>query len=967
VAIVKKEVSKLDPKHFIIIKGARTHNLKNMDVALPRNKMIVITGLSGSGKSSLAFDTLYAEGQRRYVESLSAYARQFLGRHEKPPVDYIKGISPAIAIEQKVISRNPRSTVGTTTEIYDYMKLLYARAGKTYSPISGRQVKKHSVSDVVNAVLGMPSGTKIQLLSRLFIMEGRTLKQHLQVLKQQGFSRLLYKNEVKKIDDAEMLALKSAENLFLLIDRVVIDIYTDKEELSNRLSDSVQTCFFEGQGECIVQVSEEEEEAGELSIAADAKVAYLNEKSKKKSTETNLLHFSDRFELDGMRFDEPDVNFFTFNNPIGACKTCEGFGSIIGIDPDLVIPNKNLSVYENAVVCWNGESMSEYKKKFINKAHKFDFPVHKPIAELSKAQYDLLWNGGKGLPGVKQFFEMVESKTYKIQYRVMLARYRGKTTCPECNGTRLRKDANYVKIADRGISELVLMPIEKLKVFFDTIRLDEHEAKIAKRLLLEITSRIKFLCDVGLGYLTLNRVANTLSGGESQRINLATSLGSSLVGSLYILDEPSIGLHPRDTERLISVLLSLRNLGNTVIVVEHDEDVMRAADELIDIGPEAGSHGGHLVFQGTHADLKFEKESLTAQYLNKKLSIEVPKKRRSTKNYIEIKGASDNNLKNLDVKFPLTSLCVVTGVSGSGKSTLVKKVLLPVAKKFTEGQFSDAQAKQYLGGNLKLIQQVEYVDQNPIGKSSRSNPVTYVKAYDEIRNLFSEQSISKVRGYKPSHFSFNVEGGRCEVCEGEGQITIEMQFMADIKMNCEACNGKRFKDEILEVNYRGKNVADILEMTVDDAISFFAEDKTNRVVKKISDKLFPLQHVGLGYVQLGQASSTLSGGEAQRIKLASFIGAGNQAPTLFIFDEPTTGLHFHDINKLLTAFNALIEKGHSLVVIEHNLEVIKCADWIIDLGPEGGENGGHLVFEGTPEEIVKCKQSYTGQHLKGKI
>lgn len=957
-AIIKRDISKLDPRHFIIIKGARTHNLKNIDVAIPRNKMVVITGLSGSGKSSLAFDTLYAEGQRRYVESLSAYARQFLGRHEKPPVDYIKGISPAIAIEQKVISKNPRSTVGTITEIYDYLKLLFARAGKTYSPISGKLVKRHKVTDVIDTVLSLPQGSRILILSRLFIYEGRTLKQHLQVLKQQGFSRVLYKNEVRKIDEEEILALKSNEHLFLLIDRVILDEFTDREELSSRVGDSVQTAFFEGQGECLLQVTEEEEEnEGGAAVA-----------QKKKNASARLMQFSDRFEMDGMKFDEPDVNFFTFNNPVGACKRCEGFGSIIGIDPDLVIPNKNLSVYENAVVCWNGESMSEWKKKFINKAHEFGFPVHKPVALLSKEQYEFLWEGNKKVSGINDFFQHLESKSYKIQYRVMLARYRGKTICPDCHGTRLRKDASYVKIAGTSISELVLMPVEKLLAFFNALQLDEHDTKIAKRLLIEIQSRLKFLCDVGLGYLTLNRVANTLSGGESQRINLATSLGSSLVGSLYILDEPSIGLHSRDTERLISVLASLRDLGNTVIIVEHDEDIMRKADELIDIGPEAGSHGGNIVFQGTHADLRSEKESLTAQYLNNKLEIKIPQQRRKSKDYLQVKGANENNLKNLSVKFPLNSLCVVTGVSGSGKSTLVKKVLLPVVRRHIEGYFNEDQAGQVLGGNFKLVKQVEYVDQNPIGKSTRSNPVTYVKAYDEIRNLFADQQISKIRGYKSSHFSFNVEGGRCEVCEGEGEITIEMQFMADIKMKCEACNGKRFKEETLEVTYREKNVADVLEMTVDDAMEFFSGDPSNKIAKKITDKLFPLQHVGLGYVQLGQSSSTLSGGEAQRIKLASFIGAGqSQERTLFIFDEPTTGLHFHDINKLLTAFNALIEKGHSLVVIEHNLDVIKCADWVIDLGPEGGEKGGRIVFEGTPEELVKCKESYTGKYLKEKM
>ncbi|MFN5458790.1 MAG: excinuclease ABC subunit UvrA [Bacteroidota bacterium] len=940
---MKKNIEKYDPLDFIIIKGARTHNLKNVDVAIPRNKLVVITGLSGSGKSSLAFDTLYAEGQRRYVESLSAYARQFLGRHEKPPVDYIKGISPAIAIEQKVISKNPRSTVGTTTEIYDYLKLLFARIGKTYSPVSGKQVKRHKVSDVVDKILSLSNGNKVLILSRIFLLEKRTLKQQLNILRQQGFSRVLYNGEVRKIEEDEILKLKSNDQLYLLIDRVVLDEFTDKEETANRLSDSVQTAFYEGQGECVLNISDEK-------------------------NNNEVISYTDRFEMDGIAFEEPDVNFFTFNNPIGACKKCEGFGSIIGIDPDLVIPNKNLSVYENAVVCWNGESMQEYKKYFIQKAHEYNFPVHKPIAELSKSQFDLLWNGNKKVSGIVDFFEYLESKSYKIQYRVMLARYRGKTSCPDCNGTRLRKDANNVKIAEKCLSELVLLPVNQLKLFFENLILDEHDATVAKRLLIEINSRIKFLCDVGLGYLNLNRVANTLSGGESQRINLSTSLGSSLVGSMYILDEPSIGLHSRDTERLIGVLKSLKELGNTVIIVEHDEDIMRNADELIDIGPEAGSHGGEIVFQGTHPDLKKEKKSLTAQYLNNQLKIEIPSLRRKSNVFIEFKAAQENNLKNLNVKFPLNSLSVVTGVSGSGKSTLVKKVILPHLKKHIEGYYNETQAKEFFSGNYKSIKQIEYVDQNPIGKSSRSNPVTYLKAYEEIRNLYADQSVSKMRGYKSSHFSFNVEGGRCEVCEGEGEITIEMQFMADIKMKCEECKGRRFKEETLEVSFKGKNISDILEMTVDDAMVFFRDEKENRIAKKIVEKLFPLQHVGLGYVQLGQSSSTLSGGEAQRIKLASFIAAGSkQEHTLFIFDEPTTGLHFHDIHKLLTAFSALLDNGHSLLVIEHNLDVIKSADWIIDLGPEGGEKGGNLVFQGFPEDLLKCTESYTGQYLKEKF
>lgn len=937
--IKEKDISALSPKEFIIIKGARMHNLKNVDVAIPRNKFVVITGLSGSGKSSLAFDTLYAEGQRRYVESLSAYARQFLGRLEKPQVDYIKGISPAIAIEQKVISRNPRSTVGTITEIYDYFKLLFSRVGKTYSPVTGKIVKRHNVTDVVEFVAGLKNETKCLVLSKIFVPKGRTLAQSLDLLAQQGFSRIVLNGEIAKIADTPTKKIKSSDEVFLLIDRLVVN--KEDEDFAGRVADSVQTAFYEGKGECLIWVG-------------DAKF------------EKHL--FSNLFEADGITFEEPNINFFTFNNPIGACKTCEGFGSIIGIDPDLVIPNKSLSVYDNAVACWNGESMSYYKKELIKSAHKFNFPVHKPIAELTKTQYALLWNGNEHFDGIHDFFRMLEKESYKIQYRVMLARYRGKTVCPDCQGTRLRKDANYVKVAGKNITELVLMPVSELLPFFQSIELNEHDAKIAKRLLTEITNRLQYLTDVGLGYLTLNRVANTLSGGESQRINLATSLGSSLVGSLYILDEPSIGLHPRDTERLIRVLKSLQKQGNTVIIVEHDEDIMLAADELIDIGPEAGTNGGHLVFQGTHKDLLKDSESFTAKYLTDKLKIETPKTRRKWKEFIEVKGVSDNNLKNVSVKFPLNTLCCVTGVSGSGKSTLIKKALIPLMQRYLEGYYENVDHKHLLGGSLKQIKQLEYVDQNPIGKSSRSNPVTYIKAYDEIRNLFSDQGLAKQRGLKPSHFSFNVDGGRCEVCEGEGQITVEMQFMADIQLPCDACHGKRFKSEILEILYQGKSVSDVLDMTVSDAVQFFAKDKDDRTAKKIIEKLKALEEVGLGYVQLGQSSSTLSGGEAQRIKLASFlIQINNTSPTLFVFDEPTTGLHFHDVAKLLKSFNALLEKGHSIVVIEHNLEVIKCADWIIDLGPEGGENGGNIVFEGTPEDLVKNKESYTAKYLKGKV
>ncbi|MBN8693415.1 MAG: excinuclease ABC subunit UvrA [Bacteroidetes bacterium] len=935
------DFSTLNPKQFILIKGARMHNLKNMDVAIPRNKFVVITGLSGSGKSSLAFDTLYAEGQRRYVESLSAYARQFLGRLEKPQVDYIKGISPAIAIEQKVISRNPRSTVGTITEIYDYFKLLFARVGKTFSPVSGKQVKRHNISDVVDFINGLKNESKTLILSKIHVPKGRTLAQTIDLLSQQGFTRVFMNNTIQKIADTDFKKIKNTEDLFLLIDRLVVS--NNDEDFLNRVADSVQTAFSEGNGECFVYV----------------------EKSENKY---ESFLFSNLFEADGMKFEEPDVNFFTFNNPIGACKTCEGFGSIIGIDPDLVMPNKSLSVYDSAVACWNGETMSYYKKQLLKNAHKFNFPVHKPVAELTKAQLDLLWKGNEHFEGINDFFKMLEKESYKIQYRVMLARYRGKTTCPDCRGTRLRKDANYVKIADKNISDLILMPVADLLPFFKDLKLNEHDTKIAKRLLTEITNRLQYLSDVGLDYLTLNRVANTLSGGESQRINLATSLGSSLVGSLYILDEPSIGLHSRDTERLIKVLKSLQQQGNTVIIVEHDEEIMLAADELIDIGPEAGSGGGTLVFQGTHKELLKDSKSYTAKYLTNKLKIETPFNRRKWKEFIEIRNVSDNNLKNVTVKFPLNALTCVTGVSGSGKSTLVKKALVPTLQRYLEGFFENVSHDHLIGGSLKQIKQLEFVDQNPIGKSSRSNPVTYIKAYDDIRNLFADQGLAKQRGYKPSHFSFNVDGGRCEVCEGEGLITVEMQFMADIQLQCDTCKGQRFKAETLEINYKGKNISDVLNMTVSDAVQFFGQDKENRTAQKIIEKLEALERVGLGYVQLGQSSSTLSGGEAQRIKLASFlIYLNNTSPTLFVFDEPTTGLHFHDVAKLLKSFEALINKGHSIVVIEHNLDVIKCADWIIDLGPEGGENGGTVVFEGTPEGLVNCKNSHTGKYLKGKL
>lgn len=937
-------IEALDSRKYIVIKGARMHNLKNIDIALPRNKFIVITGVSGSGKSSLAFDTLYAEGQRRYVESLSAYARQFLGKIEKPAVDYIKGISPAIAIEQKVSTRNPRSTVGTSTEIYDYLKLLFARIGKTYSPVSGNEVKRHTVSHVTSFINSLPDKTKIVLLSPIKTEKGRKIKEVLSLFSQQGFSRVQHNGVIKNIEDVIKNKPTDKDDFKLVIDRFVVT--PNDEDNNNRIADSVQTAFFEGNGDCIVELPDEK------SI-------------------TNQFQFSNRFELDGIIFEEPGVHFFSFNNPIGACKTCEGFGTVIGVDESLVIPNKNLSVYEEAIVCWRGEKMKEWKDELVVNAHKFDFPIHRPISELTKNEYELLWAGNQYFGGLNRFFKFLEEQAYKIQYRVMLSRYRGRTVCPDCKGTRLRKDASYVKIQNTSISDLVLMPVNELLTFFENLNFEsEYDKKIAKRLLIEITNRLRFLNDVGLGYLTLNRLSNTLSGGESQRINLATSLGSSLVGSLYILDEPSIGLHPRDTQKLIGVLLSLKNIGNTVIVVEHDEEIMKAADEIIDIGPLAGSGGGMLVFQGGHKLLEQEEQSLTARFLTGKDNIPIPSKRRTWNNYIKITGARENNLKNINVKFPLNTITIVSGVSGSGKSSLVKKVLYPALKKIFGGYSDEAGHYDNITGSLNSISGVEFIDQNPIGKSSRSNPVTYVKAYDEIRALFASQPLSKVRGYKPSHFSFNVDGGRCEVCEGDGTVTIEMQFMADIVLTCESCNGKRFKQDTLEIVYNNKSIADILELTVDEAISFFSGANVNsNTEKKIVAKLKPLQEVGLGYVHLGQASSTLSGGEAQRIKLASFLGQGldTHSPTLFIFDEPTTGLHFNDIKKLLHAFNALVEQGHSLIIIEHNQEIIKCADWVIDLGPEGGEKGGNIVFEGLPENLISCNNSYTGSFLKNKF
>lgn len=922
----------VNPKENIIIKGAKLHNLKNIDVVIPRNKLLVITGLSGSGKSSLAFDTLYAEGQRRYVESLSSYARQFLGRLNKPKVDYIKGISPAIAIEQKVNSTNPRSTVGTTTEIYDYLKLIFARIGKTYSPISGELVKKHRTTDVIDYISKFEENSKLLLLSPIILEKGRTIKNKLQTLLQQGYARVKLKDEVLRIDDALEKEIKNTKNLYLVVDRIV---YKDDEDFLNRLADAVETAFFEGDGYCIIESISDNKQKG----------------------------FNNKFELDDLVFLEPNTHLFSFNNPYGACPKCEGYGDVIGIDDDLVIPNTALSVYENAVFPWRGESMSWYRDQLVNNSHKFNFPIHKPFFELSQEQKALVWSGNKHFEGLDSFFAQLESKAYKIQNRVMLSRYRGKTKCNVCKGKRLREEASYVKIANKTIMDLVDLPLDELSVFFKDVKLGEHDTKIAKRLLKEINTRLQFLSNVGLNYLTLNRKSNTLSGGESQRINLATSLGSSLVGSMYILDEPSIGLHPKDTERLIGVLKSLRDLGNTVIVVEHDEDIMKSADEIIDIGPEAGTFGGQVVATGTFENILIS-NSLTAHYLNGTLEIEVPKKRRTSKYNIEVIGARENNLKNIDVVFPLNMLTVITGVSGSGKSTLVKKLLYPgLQKKLTgfgdkPGQFTE------LKGNFSNIENVEFIDQNPIGRSSRSNPVTYIKAYDDIRALFASQKLSKIRNYQAKHFSFNVDGGRCETCKGEGEVTIEMQFMADVHLTCETCNGKRFKKEVLEVNFEGKSIHDILSMTIDNAVAFFGEHKQTKIEKKLQ----PLKDVGLGYVTLGQSSSTLSGGEAQRIKLASFLGKGSRGDTtLFIFDEPTTGLHFHDIKKLLKSFQALIEIGHSIIVIEHNIDLIKCADHIIDLGPEGGKNGGNLIAFGTPEDIVKNKVSVTGQYLKYKL
>lgn len=937
--------------NYIEVKGARVNNLKNVSLNIPRNKFITITGVSGSGKSSLAFDTLYAEGQRRYVESLSAYARQFLGRMSKPECDFIKGLPPAIAIEQKVISRNPRSTVGTSTEIYEYMRLLFARIGHTYSPISGEEVKRHTPEDVIHCIMGFSKGTKFMMLSPLHVVEGRTLKKQLEMYMQEGYSRLYKGGEVLRIEDLlneDNISDTDASSLFLIIARMSVD---DSKDAISRMTDSAETAFYEGDG--LLKL-----------VFLPGNITY---------------EFSTRFEADGIKFEEPNDNMFSFNSPLGACPTCEGFGSIIGIDEKLVIPNSSLSVYDGCVQCWHGDKMGSWRSEFIRRAATDDFPIFEPYYKLDRKYKDMLWHG---LPSEKTldihdkvcidaFFQMVKENQYKIQYRVMMSRYRGKTVCPDCHGARLRKEATWVKVGGKSITELVEMPIINLKDWFDHLQLTEHEEQIAKRLLTEIKNRVGFLAEVGLGYLTLNRQSNTLSGGESQRINLTTSLGSSLVGSLYILDEPSIGLHSRDTDRLIHVLRDLQQLGNTVMVVEHDEEIMRASDYLIDVGPDAGTHGGEIVFQGSTEELNDSPENIlkkyprsyTIKYLTGRDVIETPKSRRKWNKAIELKGARMNNLRGIDVKFPLNVFNCVTGVSGSGKSSLIKGILYPALKRHLD-EVADAPGEYTaLEGDWTAIKHVEFVDQNPIGKSTRSNPATYVKAYDAIRQLFAEQPLAKQMGFSPQYFSFNTEGGRCEECKGAGVISVEMQFMADLVLECEACHGQRFKHDILEVRFHEKNINDVLNMTVSEAITFFGEYKQQAIVNRLK----PLEDVGLGYIKLGQNSSTLSGGENQRVKLAYFIGQEKQEPTLFIFDEPTTGLHFHDIQRLLDAFKALIERGHTILVIEHNLDVIKCADYVIDIGPDGGDKGGNLVFAGTPEALIECKTSITGRYLKEKI
>ena len=926
----------------IIIKGARVNNLKNVDVAIPRGKFVVVTGLSGSGKSSLAFDTLYAEGQRRYVESLSSYARQFLGRMTKPDCDFILGLPPAIAVEQRTVTRNSRSTVGTSTEIYDYLRMLFARVGKTYSPISGEIVKKHTAADVIDCINSYPDGTRLALLTEIIVPEGRDLRTQLDILVKGGYSRLMTK-DLRFVDIAQVIASEgdlSPSDYRLLIDRMAVTHNRDDEM---RLLDSLQTAFFEGKDECIVVLWQQDG--------------------------TPITHrFSKRFELDGMTFEEPTDLMFNFNNPLGACPTCEGFGNVIGIDENLVIPDRSRSVYDDAVMCWRGQVMSEWKREFIHVAARHDFPIHKPYNDLTREQLDLLWHGtgNNEWSGIDGFFEWVKGKSYAIQFRVLLARYRGRTVCPKCHGSRLKPEAEYVKVGGMTITQLVQMPVKDLRQWFLELQLDETDTQISKRLLTEINNRLEYLCDVGVGYLTLDRTSATLSGGESQRINLSTALGSSLVGSVYILDEPSIGLHPRDTHRLIHVLRMLQQLGNTVVVVEHDEDIINSADYLIDVGPDAGRNGGRITYQGPVDQLKNATESYTARYLTGALSIPVPKQRRRWSQYVEVKGVCQNNLKNLDVKFPLGVMTVVTGVSGSGKSTLVGKILYPALARNYDQTAEAPGSHSGIGGDLERLQAVEFIDQGPIGKSTRSNPATYLKAFDEIRQLFAQQQLSKQMGYNAGFFSFNSPGGRCEECKGEGTITIEMQFMADITLTCEACHGKRFSRNALDVTYRDKTISDILDMTVNQAIEFFSESNTYNEYK-IVRRLKPLQDVGLGYIKLGQSSSTLSGGENQRVKLAYYLSGERQGNTMFIFDEPTTGLHFHDINTLMKSFDQLIGNGHTVVIIEHNLDVIKCADHIIDLGPEGGEDGGNIVVTGTPEEVARCKESYTGRYLAEKL
>ena len=924
-----KNILDYNPKTHIIIKGAHLHNLKHVDLAIPRNQMSVITGLSGSGKSSLAFDTLYAEGQRRYVESLSSYARQFMGRLNKPKVDFIKGLSPAIAVEQKVSTSNPRSTVGTKTEIYDYLKLLFARIGKTHSPISGKEVKKDSVRDILDQIKSLETGARLLLLAPVEAESHRTLDEKIKIFIQQGFARIFVNGETQTLDTLEIAPKKGFD---LVIDRMVV---RHEEDFYNRLADAIELAFYEGKGIC----------------------SLLHLEDKRREV------FSNKFELDGLTFLMPSVHLFSFNNPLGACPVCEGFGDVMGIDPELVIPDTSKSIYDQAIVPWRGSTMVKFYDKLINSAYLFDFPIHKPYFELTKVQKELLWKGNSHFTGIHDFFKRIEKKNYKIQNRVLLSRYRGKTSCAQCEGTRLKDEANYVKIGGKSIGDLLQISLDNLARFFQDLELKAHDLEIAERLLIEINSRLKFVQEVGLGYLTLNRRSNTLSGGESQRIQLATSLGSSLVGSMYILDEPSIGLHPRDNERLIEVLKNLRDLGNTVIVVEHDEEIMNAADQVIDIGPEAGTLGGEIIAQGPLKQV-LKSDGLTAAYLNGTKKIEVPKKRRTSKKKIEIKGAREQNLKNIDLEIPLGVLTVVSGVSGSGKSSLVKKILYPALLRHFDIYSEKPGSYTELKGSLDTLRSVEFVDQNPIGRSSRSNPVTYIKAYDEIRSLYASLPISKNRNYQPKHFSFNVDGGRCDHCKGEGTVTIEMQFMADVILECEHCNGKRFKKEVLEVKFHDQNIDDLLCMTVDDAIDFFVSHDQKRIIQKLQ----PLQDVGLGYVTLGQSSATLSGGEAQRIKLASFISQGSsKEKVLFIFDEPTTGLHFHDIQKLLTSFNALIDRGHTIVVVEHNLELIKCADHLIDLGPEAGDAGGYLVGQGTPEAIAKLPKSHTGKYLVEKL